>query len=99
MDEGFVEAEDGTIAAPEGDDANWLPARLGRTRSTPAVAPPVAVPRARRVRRVVESDSDSSPPRAVPSPPPCVPSRPRVPSPPARLPSPLARVLLCIYSL
>ena len=87
MDEGFVEAEDGTIAAPEGDDANWSPARLGRTRSTPAVAPPVAVPRARRVRRVIESDSDSSPPRAVPSPPPCVPSRPRVPSPPPCVPS------------
>ena len=92
MDEGFVEAEDGTIAAPEADDANWLPARLGRARSTPAVAPPVAVPRARRVRRVAESESDSSPPRAVPSPPPCVSSRPRVTSPPARLPSPLARV-------
>ena len=94
MDEGFVEVEDGTIAAPEGDDANWLPARLGRTRSTPAVAPPVAVPRARRVRRVIESDSDSSPPRAVPSPPPCVSSRPRVPIPPPcvssrpRVPSP-----------
>ena len=92
MDEGFVEAEDGTIAAPEATDANWLPARLGRTRSTPAVAPPVAVPRARRVRRVAESESDSSPPRAVPSPPPCVSSRPRVTSPPACLPSPLARV-------
>ena len=87
MDEGFVEVEDGTIAAPEGDDANWLPARLGGTRSTPAVAPPVAVPRARRVRRVIESDSDSSPPRAVPSPPPCVSSRPRVPSPPPCVPS------------
>ena len=87
MDEGFVEAEDGTIAAPEGDDANWLPARLCRTRSTPAVAPPVAVPRARRVRRVIESDSDSSPPCAVPSPPPCVSSRPRVPSPPPCVPS------------
>ena len=92
MDEGFVEAEDGTIAAPEADDAKWLPARLGRTRSTLAVAPPVAVPRARRVRRVAESESDSSPPRAVPSPPPCVSSRPRVTSPPARLPSPLACV-------